>query len=248
MTCDVPFALPRAGDLGLPARWARRVLARARARRCAIHRPRRRMAQRYRRRARPQRGRHDRPRDRLPAGAGLSRRLLRHPGRRPESRRHGGRCAQAVDAADGPPDRRCPVRPLPGGWTGKLWAMEQGVAHASSAPERRTTCCSPMPISPTRRTTVRSLVARAEAGGLVLTSLMAQSVAAKVSPSSALIPAFVFFFQMLYPFALGERCREDRWPARRAAACSSVPRRWKPPAASTRFATRSSTIARSARR
>ena len=36
------------------------------------------------------------------------------------------------------------------GWTGKLWALEQGLRAVPEAP--RTTCCSPMPISATRRT------------------------------------------------------------------------------------------------
>jgi hopene-associated glycosyltransferase HpnB len=47
---------------------------------------------------------------------------------------------------------------------------------------------------------LRRLVAKAEAGRLVLTSLMAklrcESLAERV-----LVPAFIFFFQMLYPFA-----------------------------------------------
>jgi hopene-associated glycosyltransferase HpnB len=44
------------------------------------------------------------------------------------------------------------------------------------------------------------LVARADAGGLVLTSLMVK-LRCEAFAERALIPAFVFFFQMLFPFA-----------------------------------------------
>jgi hopene-associated glycosyltransferase HpnB len=47
---------------------------------------------------------------------------------------------------------------------------------------------------------VRSLVARSEAEGLTLNSLMARLETGGFA-ERALIPAFVFFFQMLYPFA-----------------------------------------------
>ncbi len=106
--------------------------------------------------------------------------------------------ARKVDAAEG----RLTVlsgAALPGGWTGKLWAMAQGVAHASTLPERpRYLLLTDADIAYTPDA-VRSLVARAEAGGLVLTSLMARLRCESLS-EKALIPAFVFFFQMLYPF------------------------------------------------
>jgi hopene-associated glycosyltransferase HpnB len=47
---------------------------------------------------------------------------------------------------------------------------------------------------------IHRLVARAEAGSLVLTSLMVKLRCVSLA-ERALIPAFVFFFQMLYPFA-----------------------------------------------
>jgi hopene-associated glycosyltransferase HpnB len=47
---------------------------------------------------------------------------------------------------------------------------------------------------------LRQLVARAEAGGLVLTSLMAK-LSCATPAERFLIPAFVYFFDMLYPFA-----------------------------------------------
>ena len=61
--------------------------------------------------------------------------------------------------------------PRPPGWTGKLWAMSQGVEQAGAA---RNSSGSPTPISPTARTICRRLVARAEDGNKVLVSLMAR--------------------------------------------------------------------------
>jgi hopene-associated glycosyltransferase HpnB len=54
--------------------------------------------------------------------------------------------------------------------------------------------------------TLTRLVARAQAGGLVLTSLMVK-LRCESLPERALIPAFIFFFQMLYPFTWINRPR-----------------------------------------
>ena len=64
----------------------------------------------------------------------------------------------------------------------------------------------------------------AEARGLVLTSLMVK-LRCESFAERLLIPAFVFFFDMLYPFAWVERPRRRRPPPRPAAACSSAARR-----------------------
>lgn len=88
--------------------------------------------------------------------------------------------------------------PLAEGWTGKLWAQSQGVARAaSSAPTY--ILFTDADISH-ERTNLRRLVARAEAGQLALTSLMARLMV-RSGWERLLIPAFVFFFQMLFPFA-----------------------------------------------
>jgi len=94
--------------------------------------------------------------------------------------------------------RFTPLRaaPLPPGWTGKLWALNQGVAHAQSA-------------SPTyfwftdadilhAPDTLRRLVSRTEFHHLDLTSLMVL-LQAKSLPERPLIPPFLFFFLKLYP-------------------------------------------------
>jgi hopene-associated glycosyltransferase HpnB len=90
--------------------------------------------------------------------------------------------------------------PLPAGWTGKLWAMNQGVDAATSgdeAPKYLLLTDADIAHSPDN---LRRLVARAETGGLVLTSLMARLSCANRA-ERLLIPAFVYFFAMVYPFA-----------------------------------------------
>jgi hopene-associated glycosyltransferase HpnB len=88
-------------------------------------------------------------------------------------------------------------QPLAAGWTGKLWAVSQGVAHAeAAAPKYLWLTDADIGHAPDN---LRALVSRAEAGGLVLTSLMAE-LHCKTAAERFLIPAFVFFFQMVYPF------------------------------------------------
>ena len=95
-------------------------------------------------------------------------------------------------------------KPVPQGWTGKLWAMKQGLAQASSLTEPpRYLLLTDADIA-YEPDVIRSLVARAEAGSLVLTSLMVKLRCESLA-ERALIPAFVFFFQMLYPFAWTNR-------------------------------------------
>jgi hopene-associated glycosyltransferase HpnB len=85
--------------------------------------------------------------------------------------------------------------PRPGGWTGKLWAVRQGIAEAGT-PDYLWLTDADIAHTPDN---LRRLVARAETGKLVLTSLMAK-LHCKSWPERYLIPAFVFFFDMLYPF------------------------------------------------
>jgi hopene-associated glycosyltransferase HpnB len=85
----------------------------------------------------------------------------------------------------------------PSGWTGKLWAMQQGSEHAAaSQPEFLWFTDADIAHSPDN---LRQLVARAESGGQVLVSLMAR-LHCKSAAEHFLIPAFVFFFDMLFPF------------------------------------------------
>jgi hopene-associated glycosyltransferase HpnB len=119
-----------------------------------------------------------------------------------ESRDGTAAAARAAAAAAGASDRLTVLtgRPLPAGWTGKLWAVHQGVAQATSAapaPDYLLLTDADITYGPDA---LAPLVARAEAGGNVLTSLMVklrcESLAERI-----FVPAFVYFFQMLYPFA-----------------------------------------------
>ena len=92
--------------------------------------------------------------------------------------------------------------PRPPGWTGKLWAMKQGADQAGllekqSGADFLWFTEADIAHAPD---TLSSLVARAEWDGRVLVSLMAR-LSCKTPAEHFLIPAFVFFFDMLYPFA-----------------------------------------------
>jgi hopene-associated glycosyltransferase HpnB len=86
--------------------------------------------------------------------------------------------------------------PLPAGWTGKLWALHEGVTQAAKdAPEFYWFTDADVLHAPD---TLRRLVARAESGKLDLASLMVM-LQTKTLPECALIPAFLYFFLKLYP-------------------------------------------------
>jgi GT2 family glycosyltransferase len=133
----------------------------------------------------------------------------------------------------------------PAGWTGKLWALQQGVRTVLPSPAggggvgegggdpvpARDATPTPAVPRPWGRDeapryllltdadirhapdSVRRLVQRAEAEGRVLVSLMAR-LRCEGAAERWLIPAFVFFFQMLYPFRWSNR----PGPTRTAAA------------------------------
>ncbi len=98
--------------------------------------------------------------------------------------------------------------PRPPGWSGKLWAVAQGV-RASAAP-LLFLCDADIVHDPAH---VATLVAKLEADRLDLVSEMVALNCASAA-ERALVPAFVFFFQLLYPFA---RVND---PARRTAAAA----------------------------
>ena len=123
--------------------------------------------------------------------------------------------ARALTGAD-----RLEVLPgaaLPAGWTGKLWALEQGVRRAGT-PDYVLLTDADIGHAPDN---LRALVARAEDGGCALVSLMARLSCANAA-ERFLIPAFVFFFAMLYPFAWV--ARRDRAMAAGAGGCMLVRR------------------------
>jgi len=106
--------------------------------------------------------------------------------------------------------------PLPAGWTGKLWALSQGIA-AAERPEFLWLTDADIEHAPD---TLRALVSRAEDGGLQLVSLMARLHCATWA-ERMLVPAFVFFFQMLYPF---ERVNRPKGIGGAAGGCMLVRR------------------------
>jgi hopene-associated glycosyltransferase HpnB len=99
------------------------------------------------------------------------------------------------------------ARDLPAGWSGKLWAMNEGLAYARSfAPEASWVLLTDADIAHDADSLAR-LVAKAEAGGLDLVSLMVR-LRCRSLAERLLIPPFVFFFRMLYPFrAVNDRLR-----------------------------------------
>lgn len=91
-------------------------------------------------------------------------------------------------------------RPLQAGWTGKLWAVNQGLLAAEKLmPEARYVLLTDADILHAPDS-LRGLVARAEQGKFALVSLMAR-LKTETFAEKALIPAYVFFFQKLYPFS-----------------------------------------------
>jgi hopene-associated glycosyltransferase HpnB len=114
-----------------------------------------------------------------------------------------------------------PGRALLAGWTGKLWAQQQGVelaAQAPQAPDYLLFTDADIVYAPD---VVRDLVSRTEAGGLVLTSLMVK-LRCESFAERLFIPAFIFFFQMLYPFAWANE--PNRSTAAAAGGCMLVRR------------------------
>jgi hopene-associated glycosyltransferase HpnB len=91
--------------------------------------------------------------------------------------------------------------PLPAGWSGKLWAMEQGICYAETL--------NPLPDYflltdadiQHHSTNVYELITKAKQDNLDLVSLMVL-LRCESFWEKLLIPAFVFFFQKLYPFPL----------------------------------------------
>lgn len=91
-------------------------------------------------------------------------------------------------------------RPRPDGWTGKVWALAEGVAAvraAGTTPAYWWFSDADVEHSPD---TLSRLVATAEGDDRALVSQMV-ALHCESSWERLLIPAFVFFFRMLYPFA-----------------------------------------------
>ena len=108
---------------------------------------------------------------------------------------------------------------LPAEWTGKLWAMKQGVERALIGEPTYLLFTDADIVYD--RDTLTCLVSQAQANGLVLNSLMV-ALRCKSFAERAFVPAFIFFFQMLYPFSWVNRA--DRTIAAAAGGCMLVRR------------------------
>lgn len=105
------------------------------------------------------------------------------------------RSAAQVSGAEGRVSIRS-AADLPPGWTGKLWALNEGASVAAEkAPEFLWFTDADIEHAPD---TLRRLVFRAERDSLDLASLMVL-LQAKTFPERLLIPPFLYFFLMLYP-------------------------------------------------
>lgn len=91
------------------------------------------------------------------------------------------------------------AEPLPTGWAGKVWAMQQGLRHVLAAPDPPDYVLFCDADIAHGSATLRELISRAEADGNELTSLMVL-LQCRTGSERLMIPAFVFFFRMLYPF------------------------------------------------
>ncbi len=112
-----------------------------------------------------------------------------------------GTAAEAMRAAQAYPHRQVTVVTSggpPPGWTGKLWALNQGIAATEqSRPNYLLLTDADIVHAPD---TLAWLVAHSLANRFVLNSLMAKLRCNSLAERSH-VPAFVYFFQMLFPFS-----------------------------------------------
>ena len=104
--------------------------------------------------------------------------------------------------------------PLADGWTGKLWALEQGRRRI----ETPLTLLLDADIT-LRPGMIRALLAKKEESGAALVSVMA-ALRMQGGWERLLLPAFIFFFRLLYPFHLANK--PGRWVAAAAGGCVLV--------------------------
>ena len=86
-------------------------------------------------------------------------------------------------------------QPVPPGWAGKLWALEQGLLHVD-----REYCLlldADITLDPG---VIGALLGKAEHERRAMVSVMA-SLHCRSLVEKLLVPAFIFFFKLLYPFA-----------------------------------------------
>jgi hopene-associated glycosyltransferase HpnB len=140
-----------------------------------------------------------------------------------QSRDATAQVARDAAAALGAADRLTVLsgRALPGAWTGKLWAQHQGVEAAAAVAHPPTYLLLTDADIVYAPGALKGFVARAQSGNYVLTSLMAKLRCESLA-ERMFVPAFIFFFQMLYPFSWANDPR--RGTAAAAGGCMLVRR------------------------
>jgi hopene-associated glycosyltransferase HpnB len=93
----------------------------------------------------------------------------------------------------------------PDGWAGKVWALRQGIDRARCGADHEYLLLTDADIEHAPDM-LRTLVGRADAHALAAASIMAR-LRCRSLAERALIPAFVFFFAMLFPFRWVNRPR-----------------------------------------
>lgn len=88
--------------------------------------------------------------------------------------------------------------PLPPAWSGKMWAVHQGLSSLAAQQANFILLTDADVVHAPDH--VAALVSKAEREGLDLVSEMVR-LNCETTAERTLIPAFIFFFQMLYPFA-----------------------------------------------
>jgi hopene-associated glycosyltransferase HpnB len=112
----------------------------------------------------------------------------------------------AREASRGREDRLTIVaaRALPGGWSGKLWALSEGVRQVASPPDLYLFTDADIAHHPTN---LRELAAKLEDERRDMVSLMVK-LHCESFAEKFLIPPFVFFFALLYPFSWSNNPRK----------------------------------------
>lgn len=122
--------------------------------------------------------------------------------------------ATASIAASYPHTRVISGQPLPDGWAGKLWALEQGKGHVTSP----LTLLLDADIA-LRPGLLAALLARKKSERAQFVSLMADLRRTSFW-DRLLLPVFVYYFKLLYPFALSNS--RSRFVAAAAGGCILV--------------------------
>jgi len=122
--------------------------------------------------------------------------------------------AQISLAAGMPNLEVIPGEPLATGWTGKLWALDQGLARVATP--LTLLLDADIELGPGM---LRGLLDHHHSTGDKLISVMATLSTANFW-EKLLVPAFVYFFKLLYPFHLSNS--SFRWVAAAAGGCILV--------------------------